>query len=251
MRALFILLSVVAVSGCPATKKVRVADVGCTKDSQCTGSAGAGYCSHGQCVACRGDTDCGVGACSEGRCEIDVASACPCGVGEECIEDRCVETEEEVAVIEVDGPFCFGDLCDGEQDEVVEISGECLPLVGSEDVLALSSIEFTYDDFDLSDMAQEVLLANADCLAQAPDLAIVIEGHADERGTSEYNLALGNERAAAVRRFLAHLGIDESRLQILSKGEEEPVCGDGGEDCWSRNRRVELIQVRKSTLSAN
>jgi peptidoglycan-associated lipoprotein len=254
MRALFILLTVVAISGCPATKKVRVADVGCDKDSQCTGSGGPRYCSQGQCVACRGDSDCGSGACTSGRCEIEVASECPCGVGQECVDSRCIAVGEEVAVnaVEVDGPFCFGDLCEGEQNtELVEVSVECLPMVGSDDILALSSIEFNFNDYELSEVAQEILAANADCLEQAPDLTIVIEGHADERGTSEYNLGLGNERADAVRRYLSHLGVDTSRLEILSKGEEQPLCMESSEDCWGRNRRVDLIQVRKSTLSAN
>jgi peptidoglycan-associated lipoprotein len=254
MRALFIVLTVVAIgaTGCPGTKKLQVADVGCTKDSQCSGVGVPGFCDHGQCVACRVDSDCGVGVCASGRCEVEVASVCQCAEGEECVDGVCVVVEEEVVETEVVDPFCFGDLCDGESEtEVVQISNECLPMVGSENVVALSSIEFDFDDFDLDDVAQETLVFNAECLEQAPDLVIVLEGHADERGTPEYNLALGNERAAAVRRYLAHLGVDESRLKILSKGEEEPICADKSEDCWHQNRRVDLIQVRESTLTAN
>ena len=235
MRALFLVFTVVAATGCPAPKKAMVtAGVGCTQDSQC---GELGYCDHGQCVACRDDADCGEGRCTQGRCEVEVVAR---------------ETEEDVTLAGAGaGELCFGEPCTGRDHEGDEISGECRPQAGSDDLVALASVAFDFDLFDLTDTAQEILVANADCLAQVPELTVIIEGHADERGTSEYNLALGDERAAAVRRYLANLGIDESRLRIMSKGEEEPVCVDATEECWSRNRRVDLIQVRQTALTAN
>lgn len=102
----------------------------------------------------------------------------------------------------------------------------------------LEDVFFAFDKSDLSDAARAILQKNASWLNKWPRTQIVVEGHADARGTNEYNLALGERRASAVRDYLVNLGIAASRVNIRSKGEEEPVCAEMTEDCWAKNRRA-------------
>jgi peptidoglycan-associated lipoprotein len=101
----------------------------------------------------------------------------------------------------------------------------------------LEDVFFAYDKADLSDRSRTSLQKNADWLRKWTSTRVTIEGHADSRGTNEYNLALGERRAAAVRDFLASLGVAAARMNIVSKGEEEPVCREEAESCWEKNRR--------------
>jgi peptidoglycan-associated lipoprotein len=98
-------------------------------------------------------------------------------------------------------------------------------------------ILFDYDEFDLDEEDQTILARQAAWLARYPAVRITIEGHADERGTREYNLALAARRVTAARDYLASLGINTSRLETMSFGKERPECSDSSETCWSRNRR--------------
>jgi peptidoglycan-associated lipoprotein len=97
----------------------------------------------------------------------------------------------------------------------------------------------------LRDDARGALQANAMWLRRWASTRVVVEGHADERGTSEYNLALGQRRAAAVRDYLVDLGIDPDRVALVSKGEESPACTDASEACWQRNRRGAFVITAK------
>ena len=98
-------------------------------------------------------------------------------------------------------------------------------------------IYFNLDRSDLTAQSRAVLDEKVQILQSVPESRIRVIGHADERGSDEYNLALGQRRAAAARRYLAQHGIDASRIEIASLGEEEPVCSESTEACWSRNRR--------------
>jgi peptidoglycan-associated lipoprotein len=109
----------------------------------------------------------------------------------------------------------------------------------------LEDVFFDYDKSDLGDAARASLQKNADWLKRWTSTRVLVEGHADARGTSEYNLSLGERRAASVRDYLVSLGIDASRLSIVSKGEEEPVCSEENESCWSRNRRGHFAVTAK------
>jgi peptidoglycan-associated lipoprotein len=113
---------------------------------------------------------------------------------------------------------------------------------GSGEVVALGTVNFDFDRYELTLDARGALEQNAKCLEEAPGVTIVIEGHCDERGTQEYNLALGEKRANTVKSYLRNLGVDTSRMQTRSKGENEPVCNGAGENCYSQNRRVQFIQ---------
>ena len=108
----------------------------------------------------------------------------------------------------------------------------------------LNSVFFDYDKYSLSKAAQKVLIKNADWLKKDPSLKIQLEGYCDERGTNNYNLALGNKRAHKVKRELEILGIDKDRILTVSYGEEKPFCSERTESCWSQNRRVQFLIMR-------
>ena len=96
---------------------------------------------------------------------------------------------------------------------------------------------FGYDSFDLDEDAQELLQDQAAWLKQHPDVNITVEGHCDERGTREYNLALGEQRAQAVKNWFILLGVDSSRLSTISYGKERPAVVGSNDKAWSQNRR--------------
>ena len=102
---------------------------------------------------------------------------------------------------------------------------------------------FGYDESTLSADAQAALTSSANWLREHPQYSLLIEGHTDERGTEQYNLALGDRRAHTAREFLAALGIDGSRIRTVSYGEERPFASGSGESAWSQNRRAHLVIV--------
>ena len=103
-----------------------------------------------------------------------------------------------------------------------------------------ATIFFDYDRSDITDDARSKLDQKVPILTQSSAVRIRIAGHTDSRGSDEYNLALGQRRAAAAKRYLTDRGIDGSRIEIVSFGEERPTCTDDAEGCWSRNRRDEF-----------
>lgn len=104
----------------------------------------------------------------------------------------------------------------------------------------LDTIYFEFDQATLSDLAKDTLVRNAEWLRANSDTRVQVEGNADERGTPEYNLALGERRAETVRSYLSSLGIDRNRLVTISYGEERPVDPGHGEEAWAKNRRVDF-----------
>jgi peptidoglycan-associated lipoprotein len=100
-----------------------------------------------------------------------------------------------------------------------------------------NTIHFDTDSYSLNAEAQGLLQKQAGWLQQYPQHTATIEGHADERGTREYNLALGDRRATTVMNYLVALGVDKSRLSEVSYGKEKPVCVDASASCWNENRR--------------
>lgn len=113
----------------------------------------------------------------------------------------------------------------------------------------LKDVFFEYDRYDLTSDARTVLRANADWLKGNSSARVEIEGHCDERGTNEYNLALGAKRAQAAREFLVTLGIPADRLSTISYGEEIPVCRDQSDSCWRQNRRARFVIVQGRSTS--
>ena len=109
----------------------------------------------------------------------------------------------------------------------------------------LDPVFFDYDMAEILPEAQTILQSNAGWMRMWPSTRIRVEGHCDERGTNEYNLALGDERATAVRDYLVSLGISDTRVDTVSRGEESPFCEDSHEECWSRNRRGHVVVTGK------
>ena len=107
----------------------------------------------------------------------------------------------------------------------------------------LRDIHFGYDSFELDEAARQTLQQNAEWLKDHPDVRVEIEGHCDDRGTVEYNLALGAKRAAAAKSYLVALGIGRDRVTTISYGEELPLCHEETETCWSENRRGHFVTV--------
>lgn len=101
-----------------------------------------------------------------------------------------------------------------------------------------NTIYFTYDSEQIQDQYVSVMQAHAQYLRDNPDSRIIIEGHTDERGTPEYNIALGERRARSVARYMQNLGVDVIQLSIVSYGEEKPAVPGHNEAAWSKNRRA-------------
>ena len=144
-------------------------------------------------------------------CQKKVVDATPEPVAEE---------KEEVVVVE-------------EKEEVV--------VYKAPDVVMQEDIYFDFDKSTLTPAAQDNLLRKAEWLRENPDATVTIEGHCDNRGTNEYNLALGDRRAESAKAFLIDLGIDPMRLTTISYGEERPVDPRNTEEAWAKNRRDHFV----------
>lgn len=109
----------------------------------------------------------------------------------------------------------------------------------------LADAFFDYDQTTLREDARRALQQDATWLAKWPTTKIMVEGHCDERGTAEYNLALGDRRAENVEEYLTSLGVSSSRIVVRSLGKEAPFCAESGESCWSQNRRGHFVITGK------
>ena len=138
----------------------------------------------------------------------------------------------------------------GDNTAVEPTGGEGLPGVDQESILwspatGLQKIYFDYNSFALRPDTMKTLGENAEKIKKVPDVLIQIEGHCDERGTQEYNLALGEKRALAVRDYYIKLGISGDRLLTISYGNERPVAQGHDEAAWSQNLRCEFNKAAK------
>ncbi|MDD2805959.1 MAG: peptidoglycan-associated lipoprotein Pal [Elusimicrobiales bacterium] len=103
----------------------------------------------------------------------------------------------------------------------------------------IKTVNFDYDRYELSEESRAVLQANAVLLKARKDWTVLVEGHCDDRGTIEYNLALGQKRAKSVRDYYVRLGVPEAVMGTISYGEEKPLCSEQTDECWLSNRRAE------------
>jgi peptidoglycan-associated lipoprotein len=128
-------------------------------------------------------------------------------------------------------------------------TGPTAPQVGSQEhfsraVNGQTVIYFDTDRFNISSASAATLQAQAQYFSQYPQLTFTVEGHADERGTREYNLALGERRANAAKNYLVSLGISANRIQVVSYGKERPVALGSNEQAWAQNRRAASVLIR-------
>jgi peptidoglycan-associated lipoprotein len=113
----------------------------------------------------------------------------------------------------------------------------------------VKDVYFGFDRYDLTEESRATLKANADWLKSNPAVRVQIEGHCDERGEADYNLALGAKRAQTAKDYLLNLGISADRLSTISYGEEIPVCTEQTEDCWAQNRRARFVVASSQPTS--
>jgi peptidoglycan-associated lipoprotein len=116
----------------------------------------------------------------------------------------------------------------------------------------LAKIEDAYFDYDKHTLRPDAITALEadskelrDIIVQYPDYKLTIEGHADERGSEEYNMALGEARAESARTYLAKVGIPQDQLSLVSYGKDKPACEDHNESCWQKNRRIHIVASAK------
>ncbi|MGH7337653.1 MAG: OmpA family protein [Myxococcota bacterium] len=144
--------------------------------------------------------------------------------------------------------------------EAIDVQGDSRPRTAdaTEDVLSgdlaaanehayrtglLGDVYFEFDSASLHADARERLSKNVEFLRAHPEFVVRIEGHCDERGTNDYNLALGGRRSEAAKDYAVSLGIGAARLRTVSCGEEQPACADAHESCWRRNRRARFVLI--------
>jgi peptidoglycan-associated lipoprotein len=140
----------------------------------------------------------------------------------------------------------------GSADSTVRVTvaappAEPAPSTSSIDDMFLKEVQDAYFDLDKADIrsdARAALAKSADFLRNYPQVKVVVEGHCDERGSTEYNLALGDRRAAAVKQYLVSLGIGADRVSTVSYGKEKPFCMDSNESCWQQNRRGHFVMAK-------
>jgi len=152
-----------------------------------------------------------------------------------CAEEEVTSTGPDAPQIEESGKAAVDEEASQasiEEDAIRREQEEARNQFVSEDVL------FDYDQSSLTSEAQAVLQRKAVWLRNNAEASVVIEGHCDERGTTEYNLALGDRRANSAKSFLVDMGIDSARLKTISYGEEMPIDKAGTEEAWAKNRRA-------------
>lgn len=148
------------------------------------------------------------------------------------ITEEAVKVEKEV-VEEVVAPS--GKEMEGEKLQESSVS------MTDEEALIFKDVLFDFDKFNIRNDARLILDAIASYLKKNAGISIIIEGHCDERGTNEYNLALGEKRAKAARDYLSSLGIFPARMSFVTYGEEKPLCTEQTESCWQKNRRAHFV----------
>lgn len=112
-------------------------------------------------------------------------------------------------------------------------------------LLSQRTIYFEFDRSNVRPQFRPIIDAHAAYIRANPTARVILEGHADERGSREYNLGLGERRGSAVEDLLQAAGVAGRQLEVVSYGEERPVCRDSNEDCWQRNRRVEIVYTAR------
>lgn len=235
-RVLLLALTVsgaIALSGCPAKPKQGE----CKTSEDCASQEGFGkVCIEGRCQECGQDSDCMAGfSCRDNRCvpKPQCASDSDCPAGQSCDGERCVPRQAGACGSDRDcGP---GERCQDGRCAVAaasDVPAECADP-------ARFTVQFGFDQSSLGGEAQSALQNLSECLKKSPAKRVVIQGNCDERGTAQYNVALGSRRAESARKYLADLGVSAT-LETVSFGKEKPICNESTESCWATNRRADF-----------
>lgn len=219
-RALLIALTVLgatALTACPPKPKPGE----CKSSKDCASQEGAKVCVEGTCRECGADTDCREGfACRDNRCvpKPQCGPDAPCPQGQECVAERCQPARTET--------------------KPPPATEEKKPTADCADPKAFT-VRFEFDKYTITSDAQGTLQKLAECLRAAPAKGLVANGYADERGTTQYNIALSGRRAEAAKKYLNELGV-QSAIRTVPNGEDSALCTESTEACWAQNRRVEF-----------
>lgn len=245
---LFVILGLwgLLLTGCPTRKPGQ-----CKTNKDC--KAGQ-KCVSGRCQACGTDADCGPGkTCKAGQCQkkpgyCTATKECPdgkvcrdhlcqaCAQDKECPSGRC---EKGRCAESMAGACKEDDDC---KDEEVCKAGKCVPApkpYSGPALCPLKTLYFAFNKAEIRPTDQKALEANARCILSVKERKVHLNGYCDPRGTEEYNLALSNRRAQAVKSYLERLGVPGARLHVVPKGELEATGTD--EASWFKDRKVELI----------
>lgn len=162
-----------------------------------------------------------------------------CGGGDQEVETDPTTTQEDLGNVDDveigEDPFATPIEDTGPTAEELASAAVAAVRAGIQDVF------FAFNEYSLSEEARQRLAANAALLREHPDVAVLIEGHCDERGTVQYNLALGEKRANAARDYLVSLGLSGGRISTVSYGKEKPFATGHNEQAWAQNRRAHFV----------
>ena len=160
-----------------------------------------------------------------------------------CAQQEVKDTAEETATTEPEKvPEETATEASKEvQQPTADMSEEERAILAARNMFLSEDIYFEFDKSTLDSMAQDVLSRKADWMRDNPDVVVSVEGHCDERGTNEYNLALGEKRGESAKAFLVDLGIEAYRISTVSYGEERPADTGHNEEAWAKNRRAHCI----------
>jgi len=254
VTVVFALAALAVLTGCPPKFP------NCKTDEHCKeaeNNEGKLVCILGQCQECGRDEDCPAGKiCKFNKCEVkpQCLADADCTGGLVCRAQKCVpectRNEECGANMKCEGVRCVPALeCSADADckegKVCE-NNKCIVKVAAavEKACDIVTIHFEFDKYEITSESRSALEKNADCMKQKGVKNLVIEGNCDERGTTEYNMSLGERRASTVVDYLKNSGVEPSRLNIVSFGEEKPMAQGSGDREYAENRRVEYRLMR-------
>lgn len=244
MRRIHLLFAATAAltvfTACPPTYPKCNSDENCTEKGE--------VCVQGQCQECQNDANCKTGfVCQDFKC-VPKPECTPagneCGTGEKCKAGKCVVHECD-SNADCQGGRCENNRCVSGCTEDADCpsgqkceNSQCVTAVVDEQC-SWEPVRFEFNEAGLTDDARTRLEQIADCIKKE-NARVTLEGHADERGTEEYNLQLSNRRAESVKKYLTTLGVSGGQLDTVGFGENRPASGGSGEDAWAANRRVEF-----------
>lgn len=218
-----LLTSAMLLTACPPTYPKCESDEHCKEKGE--------VCVQGQCQECATDANCKEGfVCDANKCvpKPECKDDGACGEGKKCKGGKCT-------VAEAKSECAADDDCPSGQGCT---KGKC---VASNVTVACSfdAVRFGFNDYNIDGAVQSSLSQYADCIKKG-NLRFTLEGHADERGTDEFNMVLSQKRAASVRKYLVDLGVSGGALDTVGMGENKPAVNASNEEAWSANRRVEF-----------
>ena len=238
-------VAAVALTACPGPKPGE-----CKTTDDCKGQTDYAndVCVDGKCQECGADTDCKPGfLCQANKCvpKPECSQDADCGAGKKCQSNKCVASGCKTNS-DCPGGKCLANAC--RPTNACNADTDCTGgetcqagICSTPQACQLQKVNFGFNESSLDSSAQDILKSDADCI-QKRKLSVELEGNADERGTEEYNLHLGERRAASVKTYLQKLGVESSKMKTISYGNQKPINPGHDEAAWAENRRVDVVE---------